>query len=109
MHYLFLVIAICGEIVGTSALKASEGFTKVGPSLLAVLGYVVAFYFLSRVLQVVPIGVAYAIWSGLGIALLTVIGYFLFDQTLDFAAILGLGLIVAGVVVLQVFSSSAGH
>ena len=109
MHYLFLVIAICGESVGTSALKASEGFTKVGPSLLAVLGYVVAFYFLSRVLQVVPIGVAYAIWSGLGIALLTVIGYFLFDQTLDFAAILGLGLIVAGVVVLQVFSSRAGH
>jgi small multidrug resistance pump len=108
MHWLYLVIAITGEVIGTSALKASEGFTRLGPSVVVVVGYGIAFYFLALVLQVIPVGVAYAIWAGMGVALITLIGWVVFGQRLDGAAILGLCLIVAGVVVLQVFSD-AGH
>lgn len=108
MHWLYLVIAITGEVIGTSALKASEGFTRLGPSAVVVVGYGIAFYFLALVLQVIPVGVAYAIWAGMGVALITLIGWVVFGQRLDGAAILGLCLIVAGVVVLQVFSD-AGH
>jgi len=105
--WLLLAIAIAAEVVGTSALKASEGFSRLAPSVVVVLGYAVAFYCLSLVLRTIPVGVAYAIWSGLGIVLITLVAWVVYDQTIDLAAALGMGLIVAGVVVLNVFSGSA--
>ncbi|MBK6961793.1 MAG: multidrug efflux SMR transporter [Gammaproteobacteria bacterium] len=108
MHWLYLALAIVAEVVATSALKTAAGFTRPLPSLLVVLGYGVAFYFLSLSLRVVPVGVAYAIWSGVGTALIAVIGWLLFGQTLDLAAWIGLALIVAGVAVMQVFSRALG-
>jgi small multidrug resistance pump len=101
MHYLYLAIAILAEVIGTSALKASDGFTRPKPSLVVVAGYGVAFYFLSLALQSLAVGVAYAIWSGAGVALVTLIGWRVFKQRLDAAALLGILLIVAGVVVLH--------
>ena len=109
MSYLYLVIAIVAEVIATSALKASDQFSKILPSIIVVIGYGVAFYYLSLVLKTIPIGVAYAIWSGAGIALVTVVGLVVFDQKLDFAAIIGISLIVAGVVVMNVFSKTVGH
>ncbi|MDG2412614.1 MAG: multidrug efflux SMR transporter [Halioglobus sp.] len=109
MSYLYLVIAIVAEVIATSALKASDQFSKTLPSIIVVIGYGVAFYYLSLVLKTIPIGVAYAIWSGAGIALVTVVGLVVFDQKLDFAAIIGISLIVAGVVVMNVFSKTVGH
>jgi len=103
------VIAIVAEVIATSALKASDQFSKTLPSIIVVIGYGVAFYYLSLVLKTIPIGVAYAIWSGAGIALVTVVGLVVFDQKLDFAAIIGISLIVAGVVVMNVFSKTVGH
>jgi small multidrug resistance pump len=107
MSYLYLAIAIVAEVIGTSALKASEGFTRGLPSLVVVAGYGVAFYFLSLALKTIPVGVAYAIWSGVGVALITLIGWLVFEQALDAAALAGIGLIVAGVVVIQMFSRVA--
>ena len=107
--YLYLGIAIVAEVVATSALKASEGFTRNGPSLVVALGYGAAFYFLSLVLKTVPMGVAYAIWSGVGIVLIAAIGWLLMKQPLDFPALLGIGLIVAGVAVIQLFSKTVAH
>jgi small multidrug resistance pump len=109
MSYLYLAIAIVCEVIGTSALKATEGFTRLGPSIVVVIGYGLAFYFLSLTLRTVPVGVAYAIWSGAGVALITLIGWLVFKQRLDAAAIFGIGLIVAGVVVIQFFSSAGRH
>ena len=111
MHigYLYLSIAIVAEVIATSALKASDGFTKSGPSLVVVLGYGVSFYFLSLVLKTVPVGVAYAIWSGAGIVLIAGIGWLVLKQPLDAPALLGIGLIVAGVAVIQLFSKSTVH
>ncbi|RYZ11310.1 MAG: QacE family quaternary ammonium compound efflux SMR transporter [Alphaproteobacteria bacterium] len=109
MPYVFLAIAIVAEVIGTSALKASESFSKLMPSVLTVVAYGVAFYCLSMTLKTIPVGVAYAIWSGVGIALITLVGWVMFGQKLDAAAIIGMGLIVAGVVVMQVFSKSAVH
>ncbi|MFP5414437.1 MAG: DMT family transporter [Gammaproteobacteria bacterium] len=108
MHWWYLALAIAAEVVATSALKAAEGFTRPLPSVLVVLGYGIAFYCLSLSLRVVPVGVAYAIWSGVGTALIVVIGWLLFGQKLDLAALIGLALIVAGVAVLQIFSRSSG-
>lgn len=104
-----LAIAIIAEVIATSALKVSEGFTRLIPSLVVVVGYSIAFYGLALTLKTIPVGVAYAIWSGMGIVLVTLIGWFLFDQKLDPAAIIGMVLIVAGVVVMNVFSASSGH
>lgn len=101
MPYLYLAIAILAEVIGTSALKASDGFSRPRPSLVVVLGYGVAFYFLSLALQSIAVGVAYAIWSGAGVALITLIGWRVFRQRLDAPALLGIGLIVSGVVVLH--------
>ncbi len=101
--------AIVAEVVGTSALKASEGFTRWLPSLVVVLGYAVAFYCLSLVLKQIPVGVAYAVWSGLGIVLITLVAFVLYGQKIDLAGLIGMGLIVAGVVVLNVFSKAAAH
>ncbi len=106
MHWLLLVLAIVAEVVGTTALKASEGFTKIGPIGIVVVAYGLAFFLLAKVFLVLPLGVTYAIWSGLGVAAVTVIGWVVYGQRLDGAAILGIGLIVAGVMVLNLLSSS---
>ena len=107
MGYLFLTIAIIAEVIATSALKASEGFRNLYPSLLVVGGYATAFYFLSLVLKTIPVGVAYAIWSGLGIVLVTLVAAVYFRQLPDPAALTGMALIVAGVAVIFTFSESA--
>jgi small multidrug resistance pump len=107
--YAMLVLAIVFEVLGTSAMQAAQHFTRLLPTLLMVVCYAVAFYFLSYTLKVIPVGIAYAIWSGLGIVLISLAGYLVFGQKLDFAAILGLGLIIAGVVVLNLFSKSTFH
>ena len=109
MHWLYLAIAIVAEVIGTSALKASDGFTKLYPSLIVVVGYGVSFYCLSLTLRTIPIGIAYAIWSGVGIVLISLIGWLAFNQKLDLPALLGISLIAAGVAVLNLFSKSAGH
>ncbi|GGY63931.1 multidrug efflux SMR transporter [Pseudoduganella sp. SL102] len=109
MNWLYLAIAIVAEVIATSALKASEGFTRTIPSILVVIGYGVAFYMLSLTLRTIPMGVVYAIWSGAGIVLITLVGYFLFQQRLDLPALVGIGLIVAGVLVMQLFSKSTAH
>ncbi|MES2073983.1 MAG: multidrug efflux SMR transporter [Pseudomonadota bacterium] len=109
MNWLFLAVAIAAEVIATSALKASEGFSKLLPSTLVVVGYGIAFYMLSRVLSTIPVGIAYAIWSGAGIVLVSLVGLFFYKQRLDFPAMLGIGLIIAGVVVMQVFSKTSAH
>jgi small multidrug resistance pump len=108
-QWLFLSVAIISEVVATSALKASDGFTQLWPSLVVIAGYITAFFFLSLILRTMPVGVAYAIWSGVGIVLVTLIAWYIFEQSLDIPAIIGLTLIVTGVVVLQVFSKSSAH
>lgn len=107
--YLYLVVAIVFEVIATSALKACEGFTKTGPSIIVVLGYIASFYFFSIVLKTVPVGVAYAIWCGLGIVLVTLMGIFLYGQTPDLPAILGMLLIMSGVGVINYFSKTIVH
>lgn len=109
MNWLYLAIAIAAEVVATSALKASDEFTRGMPALLTIVGYGIAFYCLSLTLRTIPVGIAYAVWSGAGIVAISLIGYFLFKQTLDAPALIGIGLIVAGVLVLNVFSESAAH
>ena len=106
MAYLYLAIAIVAEVIGTSALKAAEGFTRPLPSLVVIVGYGAAFYFLSLALKTIPVGIAYAIWSGIGVALITLIGWVVFKQRLDAPALFGLALIIAGVAVIQFFSSA---
>lgn len=108
-NWLFLAIAIVSETIATSALKSSAGFTRLMPSLLVVAGYGIAFYFLSLTLRTIPIGIAYAVWSGVGIVLIALVGWLVFGQKLDTPALLGMGLIVAGVVVMNVFSRTAQH
>ncbi|MAS41984.1 small multidrug resistance pump [Albimonas donghaensis] len=107
--WIYLIVAVVGEVIGTTALKSSEGFTRLGPSVVVVGGYAVAFFFLSLTLRHMPVGVAYAMWSGVGTVLITLIGWVIFSQKLDLAAIAGIGLIVAGVVVLQLFSDTSPH
>jgi len=96
---LFLAIAIIAEVAATSALKASEEFTRLVPSIIVVVGYGVAFYFMTLVLRVIPIGITYAVWSGVGIVLVAGVGFFLYKQTPDIPAIIGMSLIILGVVV----------
>ncbi len=109
MHWIYLVIAIISEVAATSALKAAEGFTRWQPSLVVVIGYASAFYFLSLTLDAIPLGVAYALWSGVGVALISLVAWVLYHQSLDLGGIAGISLIVAGVVVLNIFSKSAPH
>lgn len=109
MTYLYLAIAILAEVAATSALKASEEFTQLIPSIIVVVGYGIAFYLLTLVLRVMPIGITYAIWSGFGIVLVAVVGFFLYKQTPDIPAILGMCLIISGVVVIHVFSKTISH
>ena len=109
MSYLYLGVAIVAEVIATSALKASEGFSRLGPSLLTVWVGGVALYFLSLALATIPIGVAYAIWSGVGIVLIATVGWVWAKQPLDTPAMIGMGLIIAGVVVMNVFSKTVSH
>ncbi len=109
MSYVWLTVAIVAEVIATTALKASAEFTRLIPSLIVVVGYAIAFYCLSIVLKTMPVGIAYAIWSGLGIVLITGLGYVLYQQTLDLPALVGMGLIIAGVAVINLFSGSVAH
>jgi small multidrug resistance pump len=109
MTYAYLLVAIVSEVIATSALKASEGFTRLWPSVLVVIGYGVAFFCLSLTLRTIPVGIVYAVWSGIGIVLIALVGWFLYRQALDLPAILGIALIMAGVLVINLFSSTVGH
>ena len=109
MNYVLLAIAIVSEVIGTTFMKQSEGFTKLVPSLFTAIAYVVAFYCLSLTLKTIPTGVAYAIWSGCGIVLIAAVAWIVQGQKLDVPAIAGMGLIVAGVVVMNLFSKAAAH
>ena len=108
-QWVFLAVAIVSEVIATSALKASEGFSRLWPSVIVAAGYASAFYFLSLTLKTIPVGVAYAIWSGAGVALIALIAWVFFGQALDAPAVIGLLLIVAGVFVLNVFSKTVSH
>jgi small multidrug resistance pump len=107
--WLSLAVAILAEVIGTSALKASEGFSRLLPSMVVVAGYGVAFYFLSLTLKQIPVGIAYAVWSGAGTVLITLIGLLVFRQKVDLAGVVGIALIVAGVLMLNLLSSNSAH
>ena len=107
--YLYLGVAIIAEVIATTALRASDGFTQLWPSIISIAGYVVAFYFLSLTLRTMPVGVAYAIWSGVGIVLISLAGWLLYKQLLDLPAIIGMGMIMVGVMVINLFSKSTVH
>lgn len=109
MKWVYLGSAILAEVIANSALKSADGFTRLWPSVITVAGYAVAFYFLALTLRDIPVGVAYAIWSGVGIVLISLVGALFFKQHLDAPALLGMGLIIAGVVVMNLFSKSVGH
>ena len=109
MQWLWLAVAILAEVIATSALKSSNGFRRLGPSLVVVCGYALSLYLLSRTLDVLPVGVVYAIWSGAGVALVTLAGHFFCKQVLDRAAVVGIAMIVSGVLVLQLFSGAVTH
>ena len=109
MHWLYLSVAILSEVVATSALKAADGFSRWLPSLLVVAGYGLSFHFLSLTLRTIPLGIAYAIWSGVGVALVSLVGWVIYRQSLDVGALVGMTLIVAGVVVLNLFSKAVPH
>lgn len=108
-NWLFLAVAICGEVIATSALKSSDGFTKLMPSIVVVSGYAIAFYFLALALKSIPVGIAYAVWAGLGIVLVAAIGWLLYGQKLDLWAFVGIGLIISGVAVLNLLSKVSTH
>ena len=109
VHYVYLIIAVIFEAFGTSSLQASQQFTRLWPTLGVIFGFAGAFYFLTLTLKTMPIGIVYAIWSGLGIMLIAAIGYFWFKQAIDGPAIAGMGLIIAGIAVIQLFSNTATH
>ncbi len=109
MNYVFLALAIISEVIGTTFMKQSEGFTRIGPSLITTVAYAIAFYCLSQTLKTIPTGVAYAIWSGAGIILIAAAAAVFQDQKLDAPAIAGMGLIICGVIVMNVFSKTTGH
>ncbi|MCI3879752.1 DMT family transporter [Acinetobacter higginsii] len=108
-NWIILFIAITAEVIATSALKSSEGFTKPVASIVVVVGYVIAFYCLSLTLKTIPVGVAYAIWSGVGIVLITTVAWFVFDQKLDIWGIIGIALIMSGVLILNLLSKTSSH
>ncbi len=107
--YAYLAIAILAEVIATSSLKATAEFTRPGPSLLVIAGYATAFYCLTLSLRVIPVGIAYALWSGLGIILVTAAGYVLYRQELDAPALLGMAMILGGCLVINLFSKSSAH
>lgn len=107
--YGLLALAIISEVTGSTFLVKSEGFTRLGPSLLVVIFYIISFYLLSQVIKTIPLGIAYAIWGGVGIVLTAFIGFLIFRQNLDIPAVIGIIMIVGGVIVMNVFSKSVGH
>lgn len=107
--WVFLSIAIISEVIATSCLKASEGFTRFWPSVVVVIGYLLAFYLLSLTLKTIPVGIAYAVWSGIGIVLIAMVGWLFLGQKLDMPAIIGLVFIITGVMVINVFSRTIAH
>lgn len=109
MVYVYLLIAIITEVAATSALKASEEFTRFTPSLIVIIGYGISFYCLTQVLKFLPVGITYAIWSGAGIILVTLVGIVMYREIPDWPAVVGMGLIIAGVVVINIFSKAVGH
>ncbi len=109
MHYVYLVLAVICEVIATSSLKAAEGFTRLGPSLVVALGYGMSFYLLSLIVQSMPVGIVYAVWSGTGIVLVAIVGAVWLKQTPDAPAIIGMGLIMAGVIVVNLFSKTVSH
>ncbi len=109
MAYLLLAIAIISEVTATSALKACNGFTRLLPSLMVVAGYCVSFFTLSQVVKLIPLGYAYALWCGFGIILIVGVGYFYYRQPVDWPGALGIGLIMAGILVINLFSRMAIH
>ncbi len=109
MHWLLLALAILFETIGTTALKLSNGLTRPLPALVVLCAYGLSFWLLALVLRVIPVGIAYAIWSGLGICLIAMIGWLAFGQRLDWAAVLGIALILAGIVVINLFSMTTPH
>jgi small multidrug resistance pump len=109
MHWIYLTIAILSEVIATSLLKAADGFTRWAPSLIVVIGYSASFYFLSLTLRTLSVGVAYAIWSGVGVALVSLIGWTIYNQSLSLATFIGITFICVGVVVLTLFSKTVSH
>jgi len=107
--YYYLIVAIIFETVGTSALQASQQFTRLGPSIIVVIAYGLSFFLLALSLRTIPVGIAYAIWSALGIVMIAAIGFVVFGQKLDMAAIIGLGMIIGGVATIHIFSNSVNH
>lgn len=109
MHYYYLAISIIAEVVATSALKSADGFSKLTPSLIVIVGYAVAFYYLSATLRFLPVGIVYAIWSGAGVVLISLAGWLIYGQKLDIPAIIGLAMIICGVMLINLFSKTTGH
>ncbi|MEP3637154.1 MAG: SMR family transporter [Lentilitoribacter sp.] len=109
LHYVYLIIAVAAETIGTSALQASQQFTRLGPSIVVVIAYGLAFYLLSLTLRTLPVGIMYAIWSGLGIVLIAFIGWVVFGQRLDLPAVLGMSMILGGILVIHLFSTTSTH
>ncbi|WP_454917767.1 DMT family transporter [Xanthobacter sediminis] len=109
MSYVYLAVAIVAEVIATSVLKSTEGFTKLVPSLVVGFGYVLAFYCLSITIRELPVGIVYAIWSAVGIVLVAGFAWIYYGQALDWPAVIGLGLIIAGVVVVNLFSKTVSH
>ncbi|MEM7543307.1 MAG: multidrug efflux SMR transporter [Pseudomonadota bacterium] len=109
MAYVYLAVAIIAEVIGTTALKASAQFTKLVPSTIVVIGYAVSFYLLTLVLRTIPLGVTYAIWSGIGIVLIVIAGAVFYEQIPDLPALIGIGFIIAGTIIINLFSNTAGH
>ncbi|TMP20431.1 QacE family quaternary ammonium compound efflux SMR transporter [Pseudoalteromonas sp. S2721] len=107
--WIILFVAVLGEVIATTSLKLSEGFTKLTPSVAVFVGYAVAFYFLSLTLKSIPLGIAYAVWSGLGVVIVSIIGWVLFGQKLDIWAFVGIALIISGVVVINLLSKTAAN
>lgn len=108
-NFIFLLIAIVLEVIATTTLKSSQNFTKLVPSIITLVGYGGAFYFLSLTLRSIPIGIAYALWSGIGIVAVTIAAYFIYQQKLDWPAIIGISFILIGVLIIQLFSQSSAH
>jgi len=109
MHYLYLMAAVLAETIGTTALQASQQFTRLLPSVIVVVAYAASFFLMSLTLKYMPVGIVYAIWSGLGIVLIAAIGFIVFGQRIDLPAIAGMGMIIAGILVIHLFSSSSSH
>ncbi|ANS43179.1 SMR family transporter [Serratia inhibens] len=107
--FIYLTMAIVAEVIATTMLKASEGFTRLWPSLAVIVGYAVAFWGLSMVVKTMPLGIVYAIWSGMGIVLVSIAAVFVYQQKLDLPAVIGMGLIIAGVLVINLLSKTAAH